>query len=764
MQKNSTKVITLLTLISFIFVAYIIYAKKSGNSLFNKVITETAEINAFPHGGCNTCHNTHNAPGGELTAVNGNANLCISCHNPSGTASAMPLANADKAIPGVSGNSHSWDVNAVNTIFETNLPSNSEMLLRLPTQKIICSTCHNQHSQDFPPFLRASNSADALCKDCHSARNVGNYLTDTTTNRGSHPVGVIYNNTDTRFLTSPLAPISLVSSKVECSSCHSVHYAATNDGNLLKATNNDNFCSKCHTYGQHHGMGCSSCHQTHNPNKSNIFMVKDSIVTPNSGKQAVALYSQTGANSFADGDANYNGVCEACHTTTLYHRNESSGVHSHNSGTNCITCHPHKNAFTAGTCSSCHSLAQDNGDGIPVGGRRAVIGEFPASNSHAHYGALLNSQTCGVCHDMSTHTSGYVKLIDADNGSIYRFLKPQDLTSDPDVSTFCQSCHDANGATRLATPFDPFGNGNRAPDAKTKFLGTLQWNEWFDDNCFPGDGSLRAVNSHHDISNADQTFSGAKIECLNCHGSHTSSKTSPMANPNNTNTAWTGTYNGFCLSCHSGGTGPLNPGFPSGVTGPTIPMKGLESCGYTATPWWVDYIWSNSVHGDNSKRGWPGYSGAPSYTLSCKDCHDPHGSYTPTNTIGNPYMISDTVDGRSFIDDGVRPGPSWTGPPWNSYGSKRAVKITISGINVSWGGTEGLCIVCHPNWESAYSWHSYCGACQNCHSHGNEWENLDWVSDTNAVPCGGKNAQIKASELIKNLSKSKVHSKSSIIR
>ena len=37
--------------------------------------------------GCNACHITHNAPGGTLTGVLGNANLCISCHVSTGAAS-----------------------------------------------------------------------------------------------------------------------------------------------------------------------------------------------------------------------------------------------------------------------------------------------------------------------------------------------------------------------------------------------------------------------------------------------------------------------------------------------------------------------------------------------------------------------------------------------------------------------------------------------------------------------------------------------------
>jgi predicted CXXCH cytochrome family protein len=58
---------------------------------------------------CTSCHITHNAPGNNLTNVAGNALLCQSCHNSTGTASGKPLVNGNKAIPGTSGNSHAWD-------------------------------------------------------------------------------------------------------------------------------------------------------------------------------------------------------------------------------------------------------------------------------------------------------------------------------------------------------------------------------------------------------------------------------------------------------------------------------------------------------------------------------------------------------------------------------------------------------------------------------------------------------------------------------
>jgi len=587
--------------------------------------------------------------------------------------------------------SHAWGVSPINETYGSTGPlPNGPMADHLDNGLMKCATCHNQHSNDDGvPFLRAAG--DAICRECHSSHI------------GHTPAG-------------PWQP------------------------------------------------GCRDCHRAHDPTARNLSLISGTVYNRTLGvDKTVVFTATTGPNSFDDGDPAANdGICQVCHTATTYHLQDGTGV-SHNDGVDCTSCHPHENGFMAsgGSCTGCHAGPQDNGDGAPAGGRRAVVGEFPIADAHAHYGAELTDDACQVCHSLGTHMDGFVELIDQDDGSIYRFSKWQDLTGSPDVSDFCKSCHDADGASMAAAPFDPFGNGNPAPDIAAKFSGTLQWEEEYGDFCFGNEGTLRPSNSHHDISDADQAFSGAKIECLNCHGAHTVGSTQPLADPFNATTPWTGTDNEFCLACHNGGSGPLDPGFPLDVWGPVIDttdprwtgfvdwtttlggacltsdcssLRGIESCDYVPGPWFVDYNWTHSAHGLDSKRGWEGYSTAPAAELACMDCHDPHGSYTPTNTAGNAYMIRDFVDGTAYVDDGTRTG-GFNGPPFETFGVARDVVVPVSGVDVGWGNADGLCSACHATWVDAYSWHSYCTACQTCHAHGAAFGENDFVGTPDHTPC-----------------------------
>jgi len=601
----------------------------------NVCATSTASVLAVgiitPHNNCSECHINHTSPGATLTSVTGNANLCMSCHVTNGAAGGNPFSNAMKAVPGVSGNSHSWDVNAVNATYETNAPANADMAARIPGGKIVCSTCHNQHNPlVYPSYLRASNTGDAICKDCHSARNVGTYVSNPTLNKGSHPVGVTYNPADPGLLATATAPLAYVGGKVECSSCHQTHYAASTDGNLLRATNNNTLCASCHVEKgptvtkQHAGFSCNTCHYTHSPDKSNIMMVRNSIVTPNSGTKTVVFGSNASANNYGDATGTYNGICEVCHTNTEHYTNTSGGTADarHLPATQkCVNCHPHNNGFYASTdCLSCHNAITDKPGVGPVGGRRQIVdnssnglgtgGDFKRTSHHVA-GVIPNVADCIKCHYMGDHMRGTIKLLDPDLGFLNVIsYNPLDKSS---AESFCAKCHDANGANGDMTPF--------SDNVTVPVVDAAMWN----------------ASSHK-----------ATTSCMNCHDNGHGSNKRVMLGPYDYTGTGTGTdvtneEEGFCLSCH-------------GAAGPAVKVH-LAFSAYTNTTtnfYKHDVAAKYRAHTVGESAG-SAFGGANRH-VECVDCHNPHAAKAGTATAPTlfPTMIG---------ADGVEPTYAGAGAP-----------------------------------------------------------------------------------------------------
>ncbi len=305
---------------------------------------------------CESCHQPHAAPGGTITKVLGNANLCMSCHTGGGLAAAFPFSNTDQAAPApglpsavsASGTSHRWDsgasgrvsaaasntstgrvqsggaysgvypkaytitittagnvgvarfgwsatsppggtganiltgagvvldqgitvtfTNGTGTSFALNdrwyvyvrpdirQPVNGAMAARIESGKIMCSTCHDQHSQAREPFdpaapayggagtgagrhfQRITNDTAQMCTDCHAARNV------TSSAAGSHPVGVPI--PAGAYQAPATLPLDQATNQVRCLTCHTPHYSASGDGTLRRVDNITSLCTDCHT-------------------------------------------------------------------------------------------------------------------------------------------------------------------------------------------------------------------------------------------------------------------------------------------------------------------------------------------------------------------------------------------------------------------------------------------------------------------------------------------------------------------------------------
>lgn len=136
---------------------------------------------------------------------------------------------------------------------------------------------------------------------------------------------------------------------------------------------------------------------------------------------AVKFFDQTGTNSYADGDATYNGVCEVCHTQTAHFMNNGGALDQNHAnvggagGTNCISCHSHINGFAHG-----------GGGGSGCGDSTSCHGTRQSHPTHVGGTGMQLSLACADCHNTS---------------SFPQFKDGQNLAN----TTACNTCHSPGG-------------------------------------------------------------------------------------------------------------------------------------------------------------------------------------------------------------------------------------------------------------------------------------------------------------------------------
>ncbi len=273
-----------------------------------------------------------------------------------------------------------------------------------------------------------------------------------------------------------------------CQSCHSLGGTAT-AADIHIVPNDTIWCENCHN--PHH-------HQAVWPHK----YIKSEITTPAGQTKAVVFADSL---DFIHGAPNYDGICETCHTQTNYHRNNASGDHTHNVGSDCTTCHPHTSSFQA-NCTSCH--------GTPGVNAAPPVDIYGASDSyevgkhqeHLQVSVDNTGSQCALCHyergpGTGFHTNGngqaYVNFHPAAGasatwtngvrgsspGSCSNLACHQDANWDPQEVGGCDMCHGA-----------PPSSGAHATH-------------------FGGDVSLASYGSTENLSNTSQYI----FACGTCH-------------------------------------------------------------------------------------------------------------------------------------------------------------------------------------------------------------------------------------------------------
>ena len=356
-------------------------------------------------------------------------------------------------------------------------------------QVVICASCHGGDGQALEMPVMAAEDADPFGTNPSPMTGVGR----------SHPWGVsAVNGAVGSVGPSPgsLLDQHLKDGNIKCATCHDQHSMDAGSPYLRVNNANGTMCRQCHVdHIGHTPEGswqptCEECHGMHDMTSENLSLVATMVAG-----HPVIFTGTTGANSFSDGDATNDGICQVCHTATDYHREDGSGA-SHNEGAACTGCHPHDAGFMpSGACDACH--------GAPPATGAHLVHFGIADLGQVIYGGTDNVSTpsaygfqCGTCHPLSfgLHNNGTVDVdlydVAAPAGSL-KSLNPDTAAYNSGGGTcsnvYCHSKTDWTSGTVESPLTDPVEgwilldeNGNLTYDPYTvnefTVYMTVDWN------------------------------------------------------------------------------------------------------------------------------------------------------------------------------------------------------------------------------------------------------------------------------------------------
>ncbi len=447
--------------------------------------------------------------------------------------------------------------------------------------------------------------------------------------------------------------------------------ALLGDGNLLHRTADASACggpaSACHNLPEHEGQNCYVCHTSHGT--ANIFLIRETIQTPNSGPKTV-LFKTLGigdpdndpdpvagddnAGSMADDENSVQTeICEVCHTlpTTKYYRNDDSHTaRDHNNVKDCTSCHPHDGGFlpsgggesSGGSSCDCHSAT--------------VTALTPSTTSYHHMltssnpDYTISSKTCLQCHvdhnifrdDLNVGFGARAKNLRVDittsvvQGSA-AVLSNSDYQS-AGTGGICLSCH-TSAQTKAYTP--PDGSTSTVPIVKADF------------------DAATGTHNYNAVSSAWSDGSTFNANCVKCHNDANtksygdfSAHDNPygrILNPLGTASPSDPLEENLCFGCHSTTQNP-NAGSNQDYFGvKTMSAAALNiqaTFGYTYGHPTTTYSGRHSA--DETAAGFADGN----RHAECGDCHSVHGALAGTHD-GTNNLVSNALKGAWGVE------PTW---------------------------------------------------------------------------------------------------------
>jgi hypothetical protein len=205
-------------------------------------------------------------------------------------------------------------------------------------------------------FTDPTDPGKGLCEVCHRKTDVYRangrgepHFTEQCTLCHYHPAGfapvasdqncTICHATEGEAFAKP----SKHSTLFACSGCHAEVTPTPGPGHRALEQ-----CSACHADVRTHAppgydFPCTQCHDPHGTD--NIDLVLDAITTPLGTTPRIVFDNLLGRadGSFASASAPGSGVCEICHTTTLFYRAHGDGLPHFTFS--CLPCHWHSRGF-----------------------------------------------------------------------------------------------------------------------------------------------------------------------------------------------------------------------------------------------------------------------------------------------------------------------------------------------------------------------------------------------------------------------------------
>ena len=363
----------------------------------------------------------------------------------------------------------------------------------------------------------------------------------------------------------------------------------------------------------------------------------------NVGTRSAAEYIRTEAGS---------GTVEAPHGSYSQDTDMCALCHSTHTSTSPISLLKGTTTDEAPLCFNCH-------DGTSASD---VMGEYTSLSTLSRHAVSVGSVTgalrCSGCHgvhsaEQTDTVSGLLRAGSSKSGNGYCYechgstagANPRgDLrvfegsshaagVNEPPTGTkvVCLSCHVSHASADPSlypyAPDDRCIGCHSAGSASGDIAAALS-----------GPGS----DTRHDLRSADSSATGSRLACGNCHEPHTSTATTPCIDPDRPTTAG-GMVAGdaLCLRCHDNAL-PTSVDTSGWVSAPLAP--GGEPTTTDLTGSWAASFHATATSVDPQLRADMGY--AKGDTLTCRSCHDTHGS-------ANRFTLRESVSakvGTSTVD------------------------------------------------------------------------------------------------------------------